>query len=107
MSENTHFRVITPEMPSERCEPCTEIPELGLLLSREATDKTAVAVGMESDTARMETETVKAGVAESRMACDMEDNVTLPPGKTDSPTKRKGKMTVKVIPNIPFAAHFF
>ncbi|XP_029705039.1 phosphatidate phosphatase LPIN1 isoform X1 [Takifugu rubripes] len=91
VSESTHFRVITPEMPSERREACSEIPELRLLLSREATDETAIAVGMESDSARMETETVQAGVAEARRTGDMEETVTLPPGKTDSPTKRKDK----------------
>lgn len=93
-------------MPSERREACSEIPELRLLLSREATDETAIAVAMESDSARMETETVQAGVAEARRTGDMEETVTLPPGKTDSPTKRKGNITIKVIHNIPFAARF-
>lgn len=67
-------------------------------------DQTAIAVGMESHTARMETETVKAGVAEARRTGDMEE--TLPPGKADSPTKRKGNVTIKIIHNIPCAARF-
>lgn len=98
--------MITPEVSSERRKACSEIPELRLLLSHEATDETAIAVGMESDPARMETETVKAGVAEARRTGDMEETVTLPPGKADSPTKRKGNMTIKMIHNIPFAARF-
>lgn len=93
-------------MSSEGCKACSEIPELRLLLSHEATDETAITVGTESDSARMETETVKAGVAEARRMGDMEETVTLPPGKTDSPTKRKGTITIKMINKIPFAARF-
>lgn len=68
-------------------------------MTQEATDETAVTVRMESDTAMMEAETIKAGVAEARMACDMEETVTLPPGKTDSPSKRKGNVAIEITHN--------
>lgn len=100
LSENTHFRVITPEMSSEQCKPCSDISELRVLMTQEATDETAVTVRMESDTAMMEAETIKAGVAEARMACDMEETVTLAPGKTDSPSKRKGNVAIEITHNI-------
>uniref|UniRef100_H3DFV5 phosphatidate phosphatase n=1 Tax=Tetraodon nigroviridis TaxID=99883 RepID=H3DFV5_TETNG len=87
MSENTHFRVISPEMSSERCKACPDLSELGVLM-REAADETAVTARLESDTAMMEAETVKA---EARMACDGEEAATPPPGKADSPSKKKDK----------------
>lgn len=70
-------------------------------MTQEATDGTAVTVRVESDRAMMEAETIKAGVVEARMACDMEETVTLPPGKTESPSKRKGNITLAITHNVP------
>lgn len=95
MSENTHFRVINPEMSSERREPCSDLSELRVSMTREATDEMAVPVRGESDTAMMEAEPIKAGVAEARVACDTEEAAALPPGKTDSPSKRKGNIATE------------
>lgn len=66
-------------------------------MTQEATDEAAVTVRRESDRAVMEAETIKAGGVE---ACDMEETVTLPPGKTDSPSKRKGNLAIEITHNI-------
>lgn len=66
-------------------------------MTPEATDEATVTVRMESDTAMMEAETIKAGGVE---ACDMEETVTLPPGKTDSPSKNKGNIAREMTFNI-------
>lgn len=91
-------------MSSERREACSETSGLRLAMTQDAADD--VTVRMESDSAMMETETIKAGVAEAHMTYDMEETVTLPPGKTDSPSKRKGKITIEITHNIPFVAEF-
>lgn len=64
---------------------------------QEATGDT---VRMESDTAMMEAETIKAGAVEARVACNMEETVSLPPGKTDSPSRRKGDMAIDITHNM-------
>lgn len=97
VSESTHFRVITREMSSESC---SEISALRLLMPEETvvTDQTVVTVGMESESTRMESQTVTSvtqvtasgGVA-ARMMADMEETMPRPQGKTDSPSKRKDK----------------
>lgn len=56
------------------------------------------AVVMESETVRMESqtetaETQKAGGAAAGMMCDAEETMSRPPGKTDSPSKRKGNIS--------------
>lgn len=68
-------------------------------MTQEATDETAVTVRRESDTAMMEAETIKSGVVEAQMVCDMEETVTLPLGKTDSPSKRKGTIALEITHN--------
>lgn len=100
MSENTHFRVITPEMSSERCKLCSDVSELRALMTQEAADETALAVRMDSDPAMMEAETIRAGAVEAPMASDMEEPATLPPGKTDSLSKRKGSIAIEITHNI-------
>lgn len=86
VSESTHFRVITRETSSEQCGPCSEISALRLLMPEETSEET---VGMESESMRMESQT--AGSAAARMMSDMEDTMSRPSGKTDSPSKRKDK----------------
>uniref|UniRef100_A0A8P4G1G5 phosphatidate phosphatase n=1 Tax=Dicentrarchus labrax TaxID=13489 RepID=A0A8P4G1G5_DICLA len=95
VSESTHFRVITHETSSEQCGPCSEISALRLLMTVEHAEETA---GMESESVRMESQTVSAETqvttAESvaaRMMSDMEETMSRPAGKTDSPSKRKDK----------------
>ncbi|XP_034755458.1 phosphatidate phosphatase LPIN1 isoform X2 [Etheostoma cragini] len=85
-SENTHFRVITDETSSEQCGPCSEISAIRLLMTEETSDKT---VEMESEPMRMETQTARCATA--CMISDMEETMSRPPGKTDSPSKRKDK----------------
>lgn len=70
--------MITHETSSEQCGPCSEISALRLLMPEEIREET---VGMESESA--------AGVA-ARLMADMEETMPRPPGKTDSPSKRKG-----------------
>lgn len=53
------------------------------------TEETAVAVGMESEFTTMESQANSEGVA-ARLTVDMEETGPRPPGKTDSPSKRKG-----------------
>lgn len=98
VSESTHFRVITPEVSSEQCGPCSEIQALRLLMPTETmhTEEMVVAVGpdaesigMESQTSEMQVTTV-GGVA-ARMVADMEDTSPRPQGKADSPSKKKDK----------------
>uniref|UniRef100_A0A3B4UFU3 phosphatidate phosphatase n=2 Tax=Seriola dumerili TaxID=41447 RepID=A0A3B4UFU3_SERDU len=98
VSESTHFRVITHETSSEQCGPCSEISALRLLMSDDTivTGETVVTVGMES--ARMESQTITsetqvtaAGRMAARMMADMEETMSRPLGKTDSPSKRKDK----------------
>ncbi|XP_039637807.1 phosphatidate phosphatase LPIN1 isoform X2 [Perca fluviatilis] len=85
-SESTHFRVITHEASSEQCGPCSEISALRLLMPEETSEET---VEMESESMRMETQT--AGGAATCMMSDTEETMCRPPGKTDSPSKRKDK----------------
>lgn len=56
------------------------------------TEETVVTVGMESESSRMESQAqgTTAGDVAARMTSDMEEAMTHPPGKTDSPSKRKG-----------------
>uniref|UniRef100_A0A3Q3SFH2 phosphatidate phosphatase n=1 Tax=Mastacembelus armatus TaxID=205130 RepID=A0A3Q3SFH2_9TELE len=72
VSENTHFRVITHETSSEQCGASCDISALGLVMSEEAavTEETLVV---------------------TRMMTDVEETMLRPPGKTDSPSKRKDK----------------
>lgn len=51
------------------------------------TEETVVTVGMES-----ESQVTTAGGAAARMMSDMEETLTRPLGKTDSPSKRKGNI---------------
>ncbi|KAM9355583.1 phosphatidate phosphatase LPIN1 [Pholidichthys leucotaenia] len=100
VSENTHFRAITPEMSSEQCQPSSEAPALQLLMPQEAmvTEDTVVTVGMETEAMRMETQIVmtetqvtSAGGAAAHAIADMEEAIPRPAGKTDSPSKKKDK----------------
>lgn len=50
------------------------------------------AVGMESETVRMESQTETAETQKAMM-CDAEETMSRPPGKTDSPSKRKGNIS--------------
>uniref|UniRef100_A0A7N8WLJ7 phosphatidate phosphatase n=1 Tax=Mastacembelus armatus TaxID=205130 RepID=A0A7N8WLJ7_9TELE len=100
VSENTHFRVITHETSSEQCGASCDISALGLVMSEEAavTEETLFPGGMESESTRMEAQTVTseaqaaaAGSVVTRMMTDVEETMLRPPGKTDSPSKRKDK----------------
>ncbi|KAF0023336.1 hypothetical protein F2P81_023966 [Scophthalmus maximus] len=100
VSENTHFRVITHEPSSERCGPPSELSALRLLKSEESTvtEETVVTVGMESESMRMESQTVSSEThlttvesVAARMMADMEETMPRPHGKTDSPSKSKDK----------------
>ncbi|XP_063757944.1 phosphatidate phosphatase LPIN1-like isoform X2 [Eleginops maclovinus] len=78
VSESTHFRVITHE--TEQSGPCTEISALSLMIPQETNGET---VGMEA-------ESMTAGGVAAQMS-EMEETMPCPPGKTDSPSKRKDK----------------
>uniref|UniRef100_I3IVR3 phosphatidate phosphatase n=1 Tax=Oreochromis niloticus TaxID=8128 RepID=I3IVR3_ORENI len=100
VSESTHFRVITPEVSSEQCGPCSEIPALRLLMPTEtmhaeemvvAVGPDAESIGMESQTATSEMQVTTAGGVAARMVADMEDTSPRPQGKADSPSKKKDK----------------
>ncbi|XP_069578966.1 phosphatidate phosphatase LPIN1 [Brachyistius frenatus] len=100
VSKSTHFRVITHEMSSEQCGPCSEISALRLLMPEGTvvTEETVVTVGMESEPSRMESQTATsetqvtaAGGVAARITADMEETLPRPQGKTDSPSKRKDK----------------
>uniref|UniRef100_A0A671WRQ9 phosphatidate phosphatase n=1 Tax=Sparus aurata TaxID=8175 RepID=A0A671WRQ9_SPAAU len=98
VTESTHFRVITHEMPSEQCRPRSERTPLRLLMTEQTTEQRVVTVGMETESVRMESQTVTsetqvmtAGGAAAQMMCDMEETMPRQPGKTDSPSKRKDK----------------
>lgn len=69
-------------------------------MTQEAAEETGIPIRMESDAAIMEAETIKAGVVEARMASDMEETLTLPPGKADSLSKRKGSIAIVITHNI-------
>ncbi|KAM7395544.1 hypothetical protein PAMA_007017 [Pampus argenteus] len=95
VSESTHFRVITHETSAEQCGPCSEISALRLVMLEETTttEETVVTVGMESESSRTESQaqvTAAGGVA-ARMMSDMEETMTRPLGKTDSPSKKKDR----------------
>lgn len=80
VSESTHFRVINHERSSEQC---------GLPMTPE---ETVVTVGMELQTEAAETQ--GAGGAAAPMTCDVEEAMAPPPGKMDSPSKRKGTISL-------------
>lgn len=59
-------------------------------MTKESVEEGVVTVGMESESVRTEAaEAQKAGGVAPGMMCDME-TASRPPGKTDSPSKRKG-----------------
>uniref|UniRef100_A0A3Q4HYS8 phosphatidate phosphatase n=1 Tax=Neolamprologus brichardi TaxID=32507 RepID=A0A3Q4HYS8_NEOBR len=100
VSESTHFRVITPEVSSEQCGPCSEIQALRLLMPTETmhTEEMVVAdgpdaesIGMESQTVTSEMQVTTVGGVAARMVADMEDTSPRPQGKADSPSKKKDK----------------
>ncbi|XP_073349255.1 phosphatidate phosphatase LPIN1-like [Pagrus major] len=98
VTESTHFRVITRETSSEQCRPRSERSPLRLLMTEETSERRVVTVGMETESMRMESQTVTletqvitAGGAAAQMMCDMEETMPRQPGKTDSPSKRKDK----------------
>ncbi|XP_040919742.1 phosphatidate phosphatase LPIN1 isoform X2 [Toxotes jaculatrix] len=100
VSESTHFRVITHETSSEQYGPCSEISALRLLMPEETvvTEETVDTVGMESESTRMEsqiatseTQVMTGGRVVPRMMADMEETMSRPLGKTDSPSKKKDK----------------
>ncbi|XP_034999748.1 phosphatidate phosphatase LPIN1 isoform X1 [Hippoglossus stenolepis] len=95
VSDSTHFRVITHETSSEAP---SEISALQLLMSEDTvvTEQTVVTFGMESESTRMESQTVtsetQVSTVESvaaRMMADLEEAQPRPHGKSDSPSKRK------------------
>ncbi|XP_028252784.1 phosphatidate phosphatase LPIN1-like isoform X2 [Parambassis ranga] len=96
VSESTHFRVISHEMSSDQCGPCSEISALRLLMPEE-TEDTAATEGMESEPMRMEPHTamsemhVTTGGGAAACMADMEEPMTRQLSKTDSPSKRKDK----------------
>ncbi|XP_047430037.1 phosphatidate phosphatase LPIN1 isoform X2 [Mugil cephalus] len=93
VSESTHFRVISHEASSEQRGPCPEVAALRLLMPEEAADgqRAVVSVGMGS--AGMESQAAANSTegAAARMVTDMEEAMPRPPGKTDSPSKKKDK----------------
>uniref|UniRef100_A0A3B4G742 phosphatidate phosphatase n=1 Tax=Pundamilia nyererei TaxID=303518 RepID=A0A3B4G742_9CICH len=95
VSESTHFRVITPEVSSEQCGPCSEIPALRLLMPTETmhTEEMvdAESIGMESQTVTSAMQVTTVGGVAARMVADMEDTSPRPQGKADSPSKKKDK----------------
>uniref|UniRef100_A0AAX7SI87 phosphatidate phosphatase n=1 Tax=Astatotilapia calliptera TaxID=8154 RepID=A0AAX7SI87_ASTCA len=95
VSESTHFRVITPEVSSEQCGPCSEIPALRLLMPTETmhTEEMvdAESIGMESQTITSAMQVTTVGGVAARMVADMEDTSPRPQGKADSPSKKKDK----------------
>lgn len=59
-----------------------------------AASETVVTVGMESSTQTVTSESQVAAAA--RMMADLEETMSRPLGKTDSPSKRKGHFTATV-----------
>lgn len=69
-------------------------------ITEETVEETVVTVGMESESMRMEAQTLTAemqvstaGGAAACMVSDMEETMPRPQGKTDSPSKRKGNIS--------------
>ncbi|XP_067337141.1 phosphatidate phosphatase LPIN1 isoform X4 [Channa argus] len=100
LSKSTHFRVIAHNTSSEQCAPCSEISALRLMMLEETgnTEETAVTVGLESESTRMdsqeatsETHITNAESVAARMIEDMEETSPRSLGKQDSPSKRKDK----------------
>lgn len=68
-------------------------------MPEETTEETVVTVGMETESMRMESQTVTADVTTAlgvaaRMMSDMEETMSRPQGKTDSPSKKKGNISL-------------
>lgn len=82
MSKSTHFRAIPHQTPSDQCAPNSETQPPSLLIEEEAEVKrgTLDPVTMELESMRMETQMLPS---EETAACTS--------GKTDSPSKKKGK----------------
>ncbi|XP_075900648.1 phosphatidate phosphatase LPIN1 isoform X2 [Nelusetta ayraudi] len=100
VSQSTHFRVINPELSSEQC--CSEISALRLMMPEECAqeaeeeeeEEEEAAGRMESDSVRMESaesQGASGATAAALMTCEGEEPRCHPPGKTDSPSKRKEK----------------
>ncbi|XP_017291498.1 phosphatidate phosphatase LPIN1 isoform X2 [Kryptolebias marmoratus] len=81
VAENTHFRVIPHEMPSEKPGACSEMPEEEMATKEET-------ARMESESVELKTEMV---TSETQTVEDMEETAPRLLGKTDSPSKRKDK----------------
>ncbi|XP_072297638.1 phosphatidate phosphatase LPIN1 isoform X2 [Eucyclogobius newberryi] len=86
VSENTHFRVISPESKAKQCEPCSQMPAFTVLMP-EQTSHTAED-GMET-----QTEGLQAGSPSeaARTMMDLDETALSAPSKTDSPSKKKEK----------------
>lgn len=108
VSQSTHFRVINRKLSSEQCGPCSEISALRLMMPGECVEdeedeEAASAVRMDSDCVRLEPQSESTGSREAAgasaaatlMMCDTEEPLCRPPGKTDSPSKRKGEGWLK------------
>ncbi|XP_038132475.1 phosphatidate phosphatase LPIN1 isoform X2 [Cyprinodon tularosa] len=98
MSENTHFRAIPHQAPSD--QPCSKIQAPSLLIEEETEVKKekAVRVRMESESMRMEAQistsetqmTASGGLGMQRVT-ETEETVACTSTKTDSPSKKKDK----------------
>ncbi|XP_068197875.1 phosphatidate phosphatase LPIN1 isoform X2 [Antennarius striatus] len=94
VSESTHFRVINQEASSEQCGPCSEIS--ALMTAEQTAEEMVHTIRMESESMKMKslsltTETHTAEGAAAPMMPDLEEKTSCPPGKTDSPSKRKDR----------------
>ncbi|KAM4529440.1 phosphatidate phosphatase LPIN1-like [Fundulus diaphanus] len=100
VSESTHFRAIPHQTPSDQRAPCSKIRAPSLLIEEgtEGIKETAVTVGMELESMRVEAQTLNleaqvtaAGDTAMQRGTEMEEAGACTPSKTDSPSKKKDK----------------
>ncbi|KAF6735885.1 Phosphatidate phosphatase LPIN1 [Oryzias melastigma] len=95
VSENTHFRVIPPEVSSGQCGGCCAIPALQQEKRAVQEEEVVVSAGTESGSVRMEAQAVSSDTQvtapRGSVTADAEEAASHIPGKTDSPCKRKDK----------------
>ncbi|XP_011490113.1 phosphatidate phosphatase LPIN1 isoform X1 [Oryzias latipes] len=93
VSENTHFRVILPEVSLGQCGGCCQRPALQQQCEKSTVkeEEVVVTAGNEPESVRMEAQAVSSETASGLVTADAEETASLIPGKVDSPSKKKDK----------------
>uniref|UniRef100_A0A3P9JT91 phosphatidate phosphatase n=1 Tax=Oryzias latipes TaxID=8090 RepID=A0A3P9JT91_ORYLA len=93
VSENTHFRMILPEVSLGQCGGFCQRPALQQQCEKSTVkeEEVVVTAGTDPESVRMEAQAVSSETASGLVTADAEETASLIPGKVDSPSKKKDK----------------